>query len=64
MSLTVRVVPVLDSRAVDVRKFSDVKVYRGEIENEIFPPSPPPAFPAPGTARPFLRAITGSGSRG
>ena len=44
MSLTVRVVPVLDSRAVDVRKFSDVKVYRGEIENEIFPPSPPPCF--------------------
>lgn len=44
MSLTVQVVPVLDSRDVDVSRFSDVKVYDGEIEGEIKPPVPPQCF--------------------
>ena len=45
MSLSVRVVPILDSHAVDVRRFTDVKVYHGEIDDEILPPSVPPCFP-------------------
>ncbi|MDD4388382.1 MAG: hypothetical protein PHV87_04140 [Bacilli bacterium] len=44
MSLSVQVVPILDSRAVDVRRFTDVKVYSGEIKDEILPPAPPPCF--------------------
>lgn len=44
MSLTVQVVPILDSRSVDTREFSNVPVFNGKIDNEILPPAPQPCF--------------------
>lgn len=44
MSLTVKVVPTLDSRAVDVRKFIDLKVYQGALQGEVPTPQTPPCF--------------------
>lgn len=44
MSLTNIVVPILDSRDVDVREFDNVPLYEGEIEGEILPPPPPACF--------------------
>lgn len=44
MSLAVKVVPTLDSRAIDVSEFDDVEVYLEEIEGEVTPPTPPGCF--------------------
>ncbi len=43
-SLTNIVVPILDSRSVDLRKFENAEVFTGSIENEILPPNPPKCF--------------------
>jgi len=44
MSLTVEVVPVLDSRYTDVSPFLKAKVYTGPIEDEVMPGETPPCF--------------------
>lgn len=44
MSLTVQVVPILDSHAVDVQKFKNLRVYDGIIQDEIFPNETPLCF--------------------
>jgi hypothetical protein len=37
MNFTKLVKPILDSRAYDVSKFDNVRIYDGEIKNEVFP---------------------------
>ncbi|MDF2700013.1 MAG: hypothetical protein K0Q49_1569 [Haloplasmataceae bacterium] len=44
MSLAVKVIPILDSRAVDITRFENVKVYDEKIENEAPKPFTPPCF--------------------
>lgn len=44
MSLTVKVVPILDSRYIDVSQFDNVKIFTGIIKDEIKPPLSPKCF--------------------
>ena len=44
MSLTVQVVPILDSRDIDTSKFANLPVYDGKIANEVLPPPVPSCF--------------------
>jgi hypothetical protein len=44
MSLAISVVPTLDSQFVDSLLFQKAKIYYGNIENEISPPSSPKCF--------------------
>ena len=44
MSLTIKVVPTLDSRAVDTSRFLDLEVYQGKVQGEVLPPQAPPCF--------------------
>lgn len=44
MSLTIKIVPTIDSRAVDTRAFVDLEIYQGEIQGEVATPQTPPCF--------------------
>ncbi len=44
MSLTVQVVPILDSRDLDISKFTNLPIFEGNIANEVLPPPVPSCF--------------------
>jgi len=44
MSLTVQVIPILDSQSVDIKRFKNLEVYDKIIDNEIMPPIAPNCF--------------------